>query len=84
MKGDSKFQSRVLVTALRTLAEFGAGQRRVESIAADAVEGCPAALEFEATVVAAVIPEPESDKCDANERAIENDGGGEIEHHKGM
>jgi len=76
----SKFQSRILVVATRTFADFDAGRRRVEVFAGNAVKGNPAAFAFKARVVATVIvkPQPQKHRCD--KQAVDDDRSGQGEH----
>lgn len=68
--------------ALGALAELSARPRGVECVTADAMKGGAPTFELESMMIAAVIPKPESGKCDADERAIDDNGGGEIEHER--
>lgn len=72
------------MAALRALAERSAGGRRVEGIAPGAVERGLAAFEIEAPVVAPVVPQPHAEEHHGDNRAVEDDGGGEIKHPQDM
>ena len=76
----SKFETCVLVSAVGTFGEFGADRCGVELITADAVKRSLSALLFEAQVIAAIIPEPKAEEHDCDEGAVDDGGGGEIEH----
>src|SRR5581483_7665346 len=54
--------------------------RGIEGIAADAVKRRAPSLEFEAPVIAPVVPQPEREKHESDERTVDDGAGGEVEH----
>jgi hypothetical protein len=68
------------MAAAGALAEIGPARRRVDVVAADAVEGRLPSLAFKPAVIAAVIVHPEPEEKQTHERAVNNRAGGEIEH----
>ena len=76
----SEFQPRVLVAAAGAPAEVGPARRRIDVVAADAVERRLPPLTLEAAVIAAVVVQPKPEEEQAHERAEDDCAGGEIEH----
>ncbi len=68
------------MAALGARREGGAGRAGEKGIAADAVERPAPPLRLERAMIPAIIPEPESEEARADECAIDDGGGGEIEH----
>ena len=68
------------MAAARTACQLGAHHGRVELVAADAVKRGLPALAFERAMVASIVPQPQPEKHDRDERAVNDGGGGEIEH----
>ena len=66
--------------ALGAMAELGSRWCRIERVAANAVERRLAPLEFEAPVIASIVPKPQAEKYHADDNAVNDDSGDEIEH----
>src|ERR1035437_1779829 len=75
-----EFQAGVFVSALWTAAELGAGGRGVKRVATDPGKRRLAPLGLKVPVIAAVIPQPQADKCRRDDETEENDCRGEIDH----
>ena len=78
----SESQPGIWVTALGTRAEIRARRRGIKRVAADAMEGGFAAFAFEAAMIPAVIPQPQTDKDSCDNHAVEDGGSGEFEHRE--
>jgi hypothetical protein len=77
-------QSGVLVAAFRASAEFRAGERGVNRIAADAVKDRLPPLAFKAAVIAPVVIEPQAEENCGDNDAVDHDGGGQFKHRRTM
>ena len=60
--------------------EFGSTRRGIERITADAMEGGFPPFEFKPAMITAVIVDPQTKKCGRHEHAVDNGGGGKVEH----
>jgi hypothetical protein len=68
------------VATFRALAQLDAGWGGVESVATDTVEDGLAPLEFKPAMIPPIIEEPKAEKHDADQHAINHDGGGKVGH----
>lgn len=73
----SEAQADVFMAATRAAHQLRAGRRRVDGIAADAVENRLPPLAFEPLVIAAIVVEPETQKNDRDKSGVEEDDGRE-------
>ncbi len=73
-------QPRVLVTALGTTGQLAPGRRGVKRITSDAMKRRSPALQFEALVIASIVPQPQPEKDRAHKDAEDRGSGGQVEH----
>src|SRR5436853_1844628 len=73
-------QPRIFVTALGAPGQGGTGRCGIKRIASNAVKCRPAPLRFKAPVVAPVVPEPQPEKDQADQRTVDDGSGREVEH----
>ncbi|HTZ22131.1 MAG TPA: hypothetical protein VMC06_14705, partial [Opitutaceae bacterium] len=76
----SELQPDVFVTAAGAFAEVDPAWRRVDMVAADAVESRLPPFALKPAVIATIVVQPEPEKKQAHKRAEDDRAGGEIEH----
>jgi hypothetical protein len=71
-----KFETGILVLTTRTFRQFGPNRARIKLVAADAVKRRFPTLPFERPVIPPIIPKPECQEYDGDERTINDSSDG--------